>query len=410
MSLKYRKDVSISLANFFLYIVGFWFAANRIEEWFRKATILYTVIMVFFVMWLQLRGLYFSWGDLEVCLFMACNSLALVLDIIKVFVVFVHKKKFLGLIVHMQKNFLHFNYDRYENSVIAHAKRLCVYFVCVFSFFSQSTVYSYIVKPLLANIGRNESDREHIYNMWLDLPVSMTPYYEIIYIIQALSVYQVGVCYLCFDNIFCIMCLHVAGQFRILQYRIANISSLTRLGKSNENASIDELYTSEKFYVKFKSCIQQHQALIQFCATLEEVFTIIILGQVLVFSILICFVGYQVLLAKLTFASRIAFICFLMTNMCQLWIFTYSCDCVTKESVSIAEAAYEGPWINLPMDEFGKMIRNDLKIVILRARRACSLTACGYFSISLETYTKVMSTAMSYFTILEQSNNDAAIM
>ncbi|CAK9824228.1 Odorant receptor 10a [Anthophora retusa] len=409
MSLKYRKDISVSLANFFLYVVGFWFAANRIEEWIRKATIFYTIVMIFFVMWLQLRGLYFSWGDFEVCIFMACNSLALVVDIIKIFVLFVHKKKFLSLIFDMQKNFLHFNYDRYENFIFENVKRVCIYFICIFCFFSHCTVYSYIVKPLVANIGKNKSNREFIYNMWLDLPLTVTPYYEITYTIQALSVYQVGVCYFCFDNIFYIMCLHLAGQFRILQYRFANISSLTKIEKNNKNASIDELYISEKFYMKFKSCVQQHQALIQYYTTFEEVFTIITLGQVVMFSILICFLGYQVLLMKLTFASRVAFVSFLMTNMCQLWLFTYTCDRVTTESVSVAEAAYAGLCNDLPMDKFGKMIRNDLQIVIFRARRACSLTACGFFPISLETYTKVMSTSMSYFTILKESNENAAI-
>ncbi|XP_017795357.1 PREDICTED: odorant receptor 13a-like [Habropoda laboriosa] len=408
MSLKYRQDVSVRLANFYLYVVGFWFAANRIEEWFGNAAILYTIVTVFFVMWLQLRGLYFSWGNFEVCMYMACNSLALVLDIIKIFVLLVRKKKFLGLIEYMQKNFWHLNYDQDENSIIAHAKRTCIYFVCVFSFCSQSTVFSYIIRPFVSNLGKNESDREHIYDMWLDLPLSVTPYYEITYIIQALSVYQVSACYLCFDIIFFILCLHVAGQFRILQYRIANVSGLSEIVKSSENPSTDELY-SEKCYIKFKNCIQQHQALIEFCATLEEVFTVIVLGQVLMSSILICFIGYQVLLIKLSFESRVAFACFLMMGMSQLWMFTYSCDCITTESLNIAESVYAGPWINLPMDKFGKLLRKELQMLILRARRPSALTACGFFSISLETFTKIMSTSMSYFTLLKQCIEDTVI-
>ncbi|XP_017795359.1 PREDICTED: odorant receptor 13a-like [Habropoda laboriosa] len=408
MSLKYRQDVSFRLANFFLYVVGFWFAANRIEEWFRNAAILYTIVTVFFVMWLQLRGLYFSWGNFEVCMYMACNSIALVLDIIKIFVLVVRKKKFLGLIEYMQKNFFHLNYDQDENSIIAHAKRTCIYFVCVFSFCSQSTVFSYIIRPFVSNLGKNESDREHIYDMWLDLPLSVTPYYEITYIIQALSVYQVGVCYLCFDNIFFIMCLHVAGQFRILQYRIANVSGLSEIVKSNDNTSTAELY-SEKCYIKFKNCIQQHQALIEFCEILEEVFTVIVLGQVLMFSIIICFAGYEVLLITLPFESRVAFTCFLITGVSQLWMFTYSCNCITTESLNIAESVYAGPWINLPMDKFGKLLRKDLQVLILRARRPSALTACGFFSITLETFTKIMSTSMSYFTLLKQSAEDTVI-
>ncbi|XP_017795358.1 PREDICTED: uncharacterized protein LOC108576808 [Habropoda laboriosa] len=301
MSLKYRQDVSVRLANFFLYVVGFWFAANRIEEWFRNAAILYTIVTVFFVMWLQLGGLYFAWGNFEVCMYMAGNGLAMVLDIIKIFTLVVHKKKFLGLIEYMQKNFWHLNYDQYENSVLAQAKRMCIYFVCVLSFFSQSSVLSYIIRPLVSNLGKNESDREHIFDMWFDLPLSVTPYYEITYIIQVLPI------------------------------------------------------------------------------------------------------------NKLSFEWRVALACFSMTGVSQLWMFTYSCDCITTESLNIAESVYAGPWINLPMDKFGKLLRKDLQVLILRARRPSSLTACGFFSISLETFTKIMSTSMSYFTLLKQCIEDTVI-
>ncbi|KOX69195.1 hypothetical protein WN51_06615, partial [Melipona quadrifasciata] len=75
----------------------------------------------------------------------------------------------------------------------------------------------------------------------------------------------------------------------------------------------------------------------------------------------------------------------------QLWIFTYSCDVMARESMNIASAAYTAPWIYLPMDRFGKMIRKDLQVVIMRSRRACYLTACGFFPISLETFTKLLS-------------------
>ena len=92
---------------------------------------------------------------------------------------------------------------------------------------------------------------------------------------------------------------------------------------------------------------------------------------------------------ELTLSSRISLICFLSTNISQLWIFTYSCDFMARESTNVANAAYTAPWTYLPMDRFGKMVRKDLQIVIMRSRRACYLTACGFFPISLETFTKV---------------------
>ncbi|CAL7937523.1 unnamed protein product [Xylocopa violacea] len=401
MSHKGSKDVSFSLTAYFLKVVGFWLATNRAEEWIRPATIIYTIVTLIVSIWIQMRSFYFSWGNFGACAYIMCISLGLFMDLFKVFTLLAHKKKFLNLIAYMQKNFWHLNFDDYENLFIADAKRMCIYFVCVFSFFSLFTTFSYMIRPLISNIGKNESERTLIYNMWLDLPLTKSPYFEITYVLQALVLYQAGVCYLCFDNIFCIMCLHVAGQFRVLQYRMANMKSVKM--KHDGDSIIDSM----ECYKTLKNYIQQHQNLTEFCATFEVTFKALVLGQVVTFSTLICFLGYLVLLVDLSPELRLSFICYLITTMCQLWIFTYSCDCVTQESMNVSSAAYAGPWTHSSMDTFGKMVRNDLQLVILRSRRACNLTACGFFPVSLETYTKIMSTAMSYFTLLKQRTIDA---
>ena len=136
------------------------------------------------------------------------NIMVLNMDLLKIVIVFIHKEKFFRLIVHMQKNFWHSNYDQYENSVLTDTKRMCIYFVCVFSFFSQFTCFSYMISPLmckslnlrfsvhfegknkflndriLANIGGNKSERVLMFDMHMDLPLSISPYYEIMYLIQ----------------------------------------------------------------------------------------------------------------------------------------------------------------------------------------------------------------------------------
>lgn len=104
--------------------------------------------------------------------------------------------------------------------------------------------------------------------------------------LQVLCLYHVGVCYLCFDNILCIINLHTAGQFRILQYRLENMCGVNNNGKLS--------YSICK-YMKLKTYIQQHQMLIEYCKKLEQVFNLIVLGQVSLFSLLMCLDGYLVL-------------------------------------------------------------------------------------------------------------------
>lgn len=96
-------------------------------------------------------------------------------------------------------------------------------------------------------------------------------------------------------------------------------------------------------------------------------------------------------------SRRFTFIFHITGCMCQLLMFTYSCDCLIHDSMNVANAAYESLWSLLPMDKYGKMLRRDLILVILRSRIPCCLTACGFFAVSLETYTGVSDD--TYFLI-----------
>ena len=70
-------------------------------------------------------------------------------------------------------------------------------------------------------------------------------------------------------------------------------------------------------------------------------------------------------------------------------MFTYSCDTLIRDSSNVGIAVYGSLWSLLPMDKYGKMLRRDMMLVILRSKTPCCLTASGFFIVSLETYTRV---------------------
>ncbi|XP_060825173.1 odorant receptor Or2-like [Bombus pascuorum] len=233
--------------------------------------------------------------------------------------------------------------------------------------------------------------------MWLDDSLMLSPYFEIIFVIQIFSAFLVGTCYHCFDNLLFVINLHIASQFRILQYRFSNICDIndreryTTLERSS--------YTIDK-YATFKTYVKQHQMLIEYCTKLENVFSVIALVQVILFSLLICLDGYLILMVssnrvassyseEIARIKRLTFIFHVMGCMCQLLMFTYSCNCLIEDSEYVMNAIYTSSWSLLPMDKYGKMLRKDLMFVMMRSRAPCCLTACGFFAVSLETYTGV---------------------
>ena len=94
------------------------------------------------------------------------------------------------------------------------------------------------------------------------------------------------------------MAIHLTGQFRILQYRFSKMCDMEdRISEKDEKSMLTRRVY--RIYETFKKYVRHHQALINYCKMLENVYTMIILGQVLVFSMLICLFGYQVLLVSI---------------------------------------------------------------------------------------------------------------
>ncbi|XP_026674957.1 uncharacterized protein LOC108631831 [Ceratina calcarata] len=402
MTTKEKPDLSITVTSFYMKLTGFWLTSSRSEERKMKFAIMYAIFTLIIGILVEGRDFYFTWGDRSYGMYLACNMLTVIVILIKVLISCTRKAKLLSLIQYAQTNFWHSNYDPYEQSIVDNCKHTCVLLVCVFNFFAQGTIVCYVVTPIVANIGKNESERVLPFHMPVsDLPLSMTPYFEVAFAVQVAILYQLGVMYICFDNFLCIINLHTASQFRILQYRLKNTGMINR----EEKYKISEKKpNSTDIYSLFKNTIQQHQALINYCRLLEEVFSPMVLGQVLLFSLLICLDGYLIVMEDAPGSRRLVFGFHISGCFCQLLMFTYSCDCLIQESTKVAHAGYGSFWPLLPLDHNGRMIRKDLLFIIMRAKVPCCLTASGFAVVSLETYAGILSTAVSYFTLLRNQS------
>ncbi|XP_076241043.1 odorant receptor 13a-like [Calliopsis andreniformis] len=396
MSLTNNDDFSVVLTITCLKIAGYWRAATRIQQCIYNFLITSGAsgcfnkkeVVIFLRYW-------HAFMNLSDCLYGLCNLITLSLALFKLFLMLWYRKEFYHLVNFLRKEFLNSTYDSYETVIVNRCRRISTFFVCCFTFFAQGTLLNYSLSPIIDNIGKNVTGRPLPAKVWTDW-AGDTPYYEILYTAQIYSIYHGGLYYFSFDNFLCIITVHVAGQFRILQYRLAVLNSANSRKNNGKNSA-------KEHYITFKNCVQQHQILIEYCKKIEATFSIFALVQVVIFSLLICLVGYQIITADATIARRVIFICHIGGSMSQLFMFTYGCDCITRDSMNVATGVYAGPWTQLSMNKSGKMLRKDSILVILRSSVPCSITACGFSSISLETYTKVLSTAVSYFTLLSQS-------
>ncbi|CAL7937522.1 unnamed protein product [Xylocopa violacea] len=405
MQIEEHQDISVNLCRFFLKNVGLWTAEDLAEERKRKVMIAYTLWCTGLALVVTLRDLYFTWihnGDI---LYVLTNCLSVVTASGKVYLLLINKAKFINLIVYMRDKFWNSSYDLEEKEIFDNYRKTCVFFISSVTTVGICVMLSYVATPFFLSRASNESERMLIFNMWLSIPTSVPPNYELLLLLQIVTLYHIGVCYFCVDNIFCMLAIHLTAQFRILQHRFTKLCDVV-YETSEKDPELMLRNHTDRCYRKFKGHIRQHQALIEFCKKLEDVYTMISFLQVLIFSVLICLFGYQILLADAPLARRTIFILLLIGAMFLLFMFTYSCGDVIQQSDDVAIGAYSTLWSITPMNKFGKMLRKDLIMVIARSRRFCCLTANGFFPVSLETYTSILSTAVSYFTLIKSHVED----
>nr|AQN78437.1 olfactory receptor 35 [Meteorus pulchricornis] len=321
----------------------------------------------------------------------------------------------------------------------------------------QSVEGLYFCIPIVESYGKNSSERSVPFPLHTDIPYTESPYYELIFIFESASALSVGICTTGFGGFLCAMNLYTAGQFKILQCKLEITCAMGRTKFSQvqsrpdrESSSHDWLrwslfsdviskdytdlikdvdenqksdYTQFSLYnvksvgadesnekknapyILLRECIQQHQLLIHYMEKVENLFSGIMLAQTLGAVLELCFAGFQILLGVGTSKLRTALsIQFLLGSTVLLLFFSWSSHEIIIQSQEIAEAAYRASWYGLGFTDEGRAFRQSLLIIIARARKPCILTVGKFAPMSLNTFTSVFNTSLSYFTILRQVN------
>ncbi|XP_045524473.1 putative odorant receptor 92a isoform X2 [Pieris brassicae] len=143
-----------------------------------------------------------------------------------------------------------------------------------------------------------------------------------------------------------------------------------------------------------KNLVQKHQQLLMYTQLLDAIFNKILFFDLLFVTGIMCLFGFGATVAggvvELVndFFSVIAL-------LLPVLIFCYFSEQVKEECVGIAEAAYDNKWYQ-GSESYKRIIR----FVIIRAQEPCCLTSMGYAPITLNTFSRVVSTTWSYFSLI----------
>lgn len=204
------------------------------------------------------------------------------------------------------------------------------------------------------------------------------------------------------DGLIATALLHTCGHFAVLRKNVKQLDSyiyrITSLKTNSEhiNANLYEIK------IQIIHVIKHHQVVLWFCDNMEKNFHLILFLQAMISSLLICFVGFQVSATLMEQSKMIKFASHLIVAFFQLLLFCFPGDMLIRESFSISTAVYSIQWSQL-----ATFVKDELCMIIVRSQRPSYITAGKLYIMHLENFTAILSTAFSYFMMLQSFNSES---
>ncbi|XP_072938256.1 putative odorant receptor 92a [Epargyreus clarus] len=176
------------------------------------------------------------------------------------------------------------------------------------------------------------------------------------------------------DALYYIMSTHVYSHFTLLSSEIIDLDA-------------DNSYL-------LNDIVKRHQYILKLSEDLEDIFTAPNLFNVLVGSLEICALGFNLTMGKWTQTPGV--VLFLFSVLLQIFMMSVFGENLIRESRGVGEAAFLCKWYT--MDQRSK---KTILQLIQRSSKPQKLTAYKFSTISYESFIKIISRSWSYFTILK---------
>nr|XP_034833097.1 odorant receptor 4-like [Maniola hyperantus] len=218
-------------------------------------------------------------------------------------------------------------------------------------------------------------------------PVRNWGRYLVVYFFQCYSFVHLTDYYLGAQCLAVTLCSQLSTEFALLREDIKNAIPTTNKNKITHGTK----YVRK--HITIESMVKNHQELIKLAELLNYIFNQMVFIDLSFFAVILCFFAVSISVSH-DVMDKITHITTLLTVLSMVYIVCYYGEMLKEESAAIAESAYENPWY-----KGGTHYQKTIALVIMRAQRPCHVTSLNYTPITLNTFTKVVSTTWSYFSL-----------
>ncbi|XP_063912011.1 odorant receptor Or1-like [Zophobas morio] len=225
-------------------------------------------------------------------------------------------------------------------------------------------------------------------DIWLPCNLKSNP--RIFRLVFVVLVFGVGNCAhvnAIVDTLLSGLLCHAIHQIRILKDNLQFLE---------ESALKEEQFKNEFIYRKISKCVGHHEAILQFVANFEDLYSSAIFSQFLASIVVICITCLQMtMLEPLTFPF-FSMVMFLMTMFTEIYFYCYYGTALYEESNTLTNAIYTAKWY-----DYDPRSKKALIILMERSKKPIVVTAGRILDLSLDTFIKILRRAYSLLAVFQ---------
>ncbi|XP_017883486.1 odorant receptor 13a-like [Ceratina calcarata] len=318
--------------------------------------------------------------DLDEATECALICTAFCLCVVRMTVYSLHQKDMLYVVNTMKDDWLSSTVE--DRAILAEktmfAFRLAKYFISTVAI----TIIMFMTVPALEIYVLGASEKVLPFRGYFFINQTVSPVFECLYLFNVTAGGFGGSMIAGATSFNLIVIMHGSGKFAVLRKRLENLT-----GDDPESTSV------------LRDYVIRHQRAIEYADALERIINVLALGQFIISTGLICFAGFQITSMMKDKGRLLKYSTFLNSAILELFMFSFSGDGLIDESEAVGDSAYASGWI-------GSRFAKSLQIMMLRSRSPSKITAAKFYSMSLQSFSSVLSTSFSYFTVLTATNDD----
>ncbi|XP_031764067.1 odorant receptor 67c isoform X2 [Galleria mellonella] len=252
------------------------------------------------------------------------------------------------------------------------------------------------------------------YLYWLPFDPLQPYVFEVLIIIQSWHTILSIMGIVSGDLLFFIFVSHITTQFDLMSLRIEKLIfvptdqqliNIYPLAIHNKHKRNDQVASTEMQNEEIREDVHQkelldiilrHRTLIRLCADVESLFSFSLLINFINSSVIICFLSFVIVVVEkwYEFMYKTA----MVTILSQTWLICWFGQKLLDSSKRLSQALYNCGWYTS-----SQKIKKNIQIMLFRTGKAVGVTTYGFTIICLASYTTIIKTSWSYFTLIYNS-------